>query len=67
MDSSALGPDAGLSDQLVTIAAHIHAHGRTLTDTQAQAGRGVAQHGDPRTWLRDEEATVRPCLVDDHR
>jgi hypothetical protein len=35
-------------------------------DTHAQAGPENAHHRGPRTWLRDEEATVpQPCQTQD--
>ena len=44
MDRPALDHEPRLSDQLSDDRG---AHQRTLTDTQAQAGHGIAQHGGP--------------------
>jgi mRNA-degrading endonuclease RelE of RelBE toxin-antitoxin system len=61
----------------VTIAAHTHAHQRTLADTEAQVRYDVAQYTDLRTWLRrgtyrivyriDESSRVVHVLDIDHR
>ena len=44
----------------MTIATHSRTHQWALADTQAEVEHGIAQYGEPRSWLRDEEARRVP-------